>query len=66
MGKRYQILVFGKQRRNVDPSMLAQVLILVGQRLARKRQHRGTEQQRTSDTTTKGRDVHSRPGRRDG
>lgn len=41
VSKHYRIRVWGKPRRNVDPQMLAQVMLLVGQHLAEQQRRRG-------------------------
>jgi hypothetical protein len=35
----YRIRVYGKQRKNIDPALLAQVVILLGRHLHQQRQH---------------------------
>lgn len=43
MGKQYRIRVYGRQRKNIDPHRLAQVLILLGRHLYEQQQpHRRT------------------------
>ena len=62
MGKRYRIRVSGKPRKNPDPAMLAQIVILIGRRLQQERlqqsqpNDRGAED-RLSDTQQPAPDV---------
>jgi hypothetical protein len=52
MGQRFRIRVYGAQRKNIDPALLAQVVILYGHHLQKQRHH---QQQRShppaGDTT---------------
>lgn len=40
MNRRYRIRVYGAQRKNIDPALLAQVVILFGRHLQQQRQQR--------------------------
>jgi hypothetical protein len=42
MSRQYRIRVYGKQRKNIDPALLAQVVILFGRHLHQQR-HQATE-----------------------
>lgn len=42
MTRQYRIRVYGTQRNNIDPALLAQVVILLGRQLQQQRQHHGT------------------------
>lgn len=51
MGQQFRIRVYGTQRKNIDPALLAQVVILLGRHL-QQRQHTSHQ-----DTT------HRKPGK---
>jgi hypothetical protein len=38
MSRQYRIRVYGTQRKNIDPALLAQVVILLGRHLQQQRQ----------------------------
>jgi hypothetical protein len=46
MSRQYRIRVYGKQRKDIDPALLAQVVILFGRHL-----HQQQQQQSTQDAT---------------
>ena len=48
MGRQYRIRVYGKQRKDIDPALLAQVVILFGRHLHQQQQ----QHQSTQDATT--------------
>jgi hypothetical protein len=39
MSRQYRIRVYGKQRKDIDPVLLAQVVILFGRHLQQQRRH---------------------------
>lgn len=50
MGRDFQIRVYGKRRKNVDPRQLAQILILLGRHLDEQQQAKNARAARRAST----------------
>ena len=52
MSRQYRIRVYGTQRKNIDPALLAQVVILFGRHLHQQRQQQQQRLQATEHAKT--------------
>lgn len=51
MPRQFHIRVYGAQRKNIDPALLAQLVILFGRHLAQQRQQQHSNHRTAKDTT---------------
>ncbi len=51
MGRQFHIRVYGKPRKNPDPALLAQVVILLGRHLHQQRQQRQQQRRQAGSVT---------------
>lgn len=52
MPRQFRIRVYGAQRRNIDPALLAQLMILFGRHLNEKHRHQHSHRTATAKDTT--------------